>query len=376
MAINAALEALLKSPATSRALSRHYESVIRRIVGELVAGVSNAQAFRAEALLKRLRVLLNELDPKADSAVRRWIKAQLPKVYVLGDDQATASLKAQLRQVGRSGVKGLEPGDASFAALNATSLRGIVAAMEATLGKAKASIEEALGTVVRQTQVSIARSAAIRDASVSGFIRGATSQQVADDIASILLGKRISPEVRARLEATGFNARLFKDFEAVARGTLIKVGKRTFSVRAYSDLVAQAQMREVHKVATISRLQSNRVNHVQISRHSQDEPDECTPFAGRVFYIGAGDDPLGFPALRSILNGGPPFHPFCRHVLRPYVVAVKAQQDVQDALAEARGLPPELQGQDAGGIRRTVAGLSAAQLKKVAPSGAADVGAA
>lgn len=309
MAINAALEALLNSPATSRALARHYDSVIRRIVGELVAGVSKAQAFRAEALLKRLRALLKELDPQADAFVRKWIRTQLPKVYVLGDDQATAALKAQLRQIGRSGVKGLEPGDASFAALNATSLRGIVAAMEGTLGRAKDSIESALGTVVRQTQVSLAKSAALRDASVSGFIRGATQQQVADDIASILLGKRISPEVRARLEATGFNAKLFADFEAVARGTLIKVGKVRMSVRHYANLVANVQMREAHKIATLVRCQANRIPHVQISRHQQDHPDECTPYAGRVFYIGEGQDPAGFPDLRSIPSL--PFHPFC-----------------------------------------------------------------
>ena len=57
---------------------------------------------------------------------------------------------------------------------------------------------------------------------------------------------------------------MFKTFERVARGKMIRVGKRTFSVRSYSDLVARTQMREISKVATLTRLNQNGVHHVQI----------------------------------------------------------------------------------------------------------------
>lgn len=368
MATPLSLEALLHSRKASRALAAQYDRTIRRIVRELAAGVSAGGAARGQALIQRMRQLLKQVDPKADNEVRKWILRETKKTFVIADQEATRELQAALRGAGKVTTRKLRPVEVEFTAINGAALQGVVTAMESTLGAARDQMEAALGKVIRQTQTSIARAAQLREATVSGFLRGATSQQIADDIASVLLGKGIPADVRARLQATGFDAKMFSDFEAVARGKLITVGKRTFSVRSYADLVANTQLREVQAVATLTRLRQNRVMHVQISKHVQAVPDECTPFAGRVFYIGDGVDGNGFPPLRSIPNGGPPFHPYCRHVPRPFVIAVKGEREVDEARAAAREIGDFL-GEDARSIRERIRGLPPAPFRRIASQG-------
>lgn len=368
MALDRELEKLLSSASTTRALVAYYDRVIRRLVTELAAGVSQAQAFRTEALLARLRKILDDIDPKKSKVVSDWIKTNVRKAFVVGDSEATRSLQAALRESPLSVGRKFLPVDAQFTVINEIAINGLVAAMNATMGKARDLIEAKLGTVIRQTQTSLASAARIREATTEGFIRGATRQEIADDIASILLGKRIAPEVRDRLRTHGFNASMFNDFEAVARGQMIKIGKRNFTVRHYSNLVANTQLREAHKVATITRLRQNGVRHVLISKHVQHVPDVCTPFAGRVFYTGEGADPAGFPPLRSTPNGGPPWHPFCRHSLRPYVIALRTDRELETARQASANILDFL-GNDSSVVTQQVKELSPAAFKRIAAQG-------
>lgn len=367
MALDRALDELLNSARSTRALVQLYDRTIRRLVAELAAGVTQAQAFRSEALLARLRKILDSIDPKKSKELSAWIKTYVRKAYVIGDEAATKSIQDALRSAPGSIARSVRI-DAQFTVVNEIAIQGLAASMTATLGKARASIEETLGTVLRQTQTSLARADAIRSATAEGFLRGATRQQVADDIASILLGKVVPPAVKDRLRATGFDASMFNTFEGVARGRMIKAGKRTFTVRQYSDLVANTQLREAHKVATLTRLRQNRITHVKVSKHLQRVPDVCTPFAGRVFYVGEGSDPAGFPSLRSTPNGGPPWHPFCRHSIAAYVMALKTPTEVEQARVAGQEIFPLL-GKDSSAITREVKSLPAAAFKRIAAQG-------
>ena len=147
------------------------------------------------------------------------------------------------------------------------------------------------------------------------------------------------------------------------------------NVRSYANLVARTQVAEAHRVGTLTRLKQNRVNHVKISQHVQQKLDECTPFAGKVFFIGDGVDPLGFPRLTSIPNGGPPFHPNCKHVIIPFVVAFKSGANIAEAQASSAQIPRALQGKTGSEVREQVAAMSDAQLKQIAAEGFSDVAA-
>ena len=181
------------------------------------------------------------------------------------------------------------------------------------------------------------------------------------------------PTLSTRLSEIGFRADMFQEFEAVARGQIVQVGKIRMNVRDYSRLVARTQMREAHTIGTIARLQQNSVDHVQISQHAQDEPDECTPWAGNVYYIGDGEDPAGFPRLDTVVGGGPPFHPNCEHVLIPYVIDFKTADAVEKDKDATKALPRRFFGKGANDVRKLVGELPRKELLKIAPRGVGDL---
>ncbi|MCE5281957.1 MAG: phage minor capsid protein [Deltaproteobacteria bacterium] len=375
MAAARELSALLSDAKTVEALSGHYQRTLERIISELSAGVSRASAARATSLVSQINKLIDDLDPKKAGYVRKWIRKRIPQAYVLGDKAATRQLRESLERASSTDREVFGEVATSFTPINQTQMRAVAAAMESTMGSAAAQMRAAIGTVIRQTQVTLHQSEKIREQTVSGYLRGATARQVSDDIASVLLQKKVAPEVRARLSREGFSADLYNSFERVARGQIIQVGDRRMSVRAYADLVARTQLREAHKVATITRLQQNGTHHVRISRHLMPEPDECTPYAGRVYYVGPLErDPLGFPKLASIPNGGPPFHPNCRHVLEPYVAILESPGAIEERRKESLLLPRRFLGKTAKEARALVAELSPTEIGELMPQGAKDSG--
>lgn len=365
MVVAAAMDQVLKNDAIARRLARQYELTIKRIMRELAAGVSKAQAFRAEALIARMKVLLKQLDPRQAGLVQDWIQKELPKAYVHGDAETTRQLQAALDEAPIAAQRRFPTIDTRFTAINETALRGVIAAMESTMGAAKTQMEQVLGRVIRQTQTSLKRAAEIRDVTVSGFLRGVTPQAIADDIAGVLLGKALPAEVRARLEATGFNASMFQEFQAVAQSKLIQVGKRRYDVATYSRLVARTQLREVQQIAAITRGRQNGINHVQVLRHEQDHVDVCTAFMGRVFYTGEGEDPAGFPSYFSLPNRGIPFHPYCECNTKPYVLLLESPANIAGDRNDANLLPAEFFGSTSQQVTELVQGMSPDELRRI-----------
>ena len=368
------LLAFLNDDRILAALDLQLRLVLARVRAELAAGVTRTSAARVRELMARIKAILLRINPAKASWIRNWIIQTASKSFVLGDRSATKELRDELRtlaiaeQISFGGLR------TSFTALNQTSLQGVIAAMTTKFQGIHDQILARVGSVVRETQVTLLQSQKIREATTSGYLRGFTGQQVKDDIASILLRKKISPAVRTRLEAVGFSARLFESFEQVAREELITVGSKTMSVRNYANLVGRTQSREIHKVATVIRLQQNEVDHVRISQHVQADVDECTPYAGKVFYIGGlPEDPAGFPPLREIVNGGPPFHPNCKHVLQPFVVGFKTKKAIDKAKASANALPDRFFGKTAKEIRKLVAEMKPEDLKAIAEEGFNDL---
>ncbi len=369
MAATRELNSLINNARTVAALEAHARRVLARIEKQLIAGVSAASSQQIAGVVRKLNDIVSSMGVKGKTFMKRWITRNIESAFVLGDDAATRQLREQFKKA-LADPKGIKAG---WGSVNQTSLRTMTAAMEATMGTRAEQMKHALGKLVRDTQTSLNSNIAIQRATINGVIRRATGRQLRDDIASIFLRNTVSPEVRKRLASIGFRGRDFGAWEEVARGQIITVGKIRINVASYSELVARTQMREAHTVAGIARLQQNQIDHVQISNHAQDKPDECTPWAGNVYYIGEGDDSAGFPPLSSVLNGGPPFHPRCVHVIRPYVIVFKTADAIQKDLDATNALPKRFFGKESQDIRRLVKETSAKDLRKIAPRGASDI---
>lgn len=369
MAASRELTALINNARTVAALEAHVRRVLERIQRQLVAGVTAASSQRIAALVAELNATVSSMGVKGDTFVKRWIRRNVERASVLGDDAATRQLREQFRKalVDPKSIKD------AWGPLNQTKLRNVTAAMESTMGLRAEQMKQVLGKVVRDTQRTLTQNIAIRRATVNGIIRGATGKALRDDIASIFLKGKVTPEVRRRLAEVGFRGDMFTSFEQIARGQIIQVGKIRINVASYADLVARTQMREAHTVAGIARLQQNQIDHVQISNHAQKVEDECTPWAGNVYYIGEGEDPAGFPPLSSVLNGGPPFHPRCAHVIAPYVIVFKTPEAIQKDLDATKALPKRFFGKESKDIRKMIKEASPRELKAIAPRGAADI---
>lgn len=99
----------------------------------------------------------------------------------------------------------------------------------------------------------------------------------------------------------------------------VLTGSRRYKFDDYMKILARVVPRAVQSRATELRCLQNGVNHVMISFHGA--TDWCRVYENKVFSL-VENDPYGFPSLRSIVNGGTPFHPNCRHVELPFVVSM------------------------------------------------------
>jgi hypothetical protein len=359
-----ALNALINSRQTVDALVDMYERNLRQLVNELAAGISKPGAGRVASLIKRIDEILANIDPRKSSPVRTWLRRQAPRAYVLGDNEATGKIRNYIKNLSTEQRGAFGEVRDGFTAINNTQMGSIVRAMQDTLSDVKSNMREMIGVTIRRTQLTLTESRKVMEQTSGGIIRGATGKAVADDIASVLLTGKVKPEVRKRLGEIGFRGEMFNSFEKVARGEMITVGKKTMSVRAYADLVARTQMREMHKVATVTRAKQNDIDHVQVTNHPMKEPDECTPFAGKIYYVGPlSRDPLGFPRLDQILNGGPPFHPNCKHDVNPYSVHFQNDKTIAKEKENTLKTPKRFQGKTPSEIRRMVEEMTKRELE-------------
>ncbi|HEV3027550.1 MAG TPA: hypothetical protein VG457_08260 [Planctomycetota bacterium] len=366
------LRALLNNADTVAALEGIYERQLQRILSTLADGLTSAGAARARELLAELRILVHELDPSRDSLVRQWIRENIPAAFVLGDEAATLQLQKELGQVSDADAEDFGALRSGFTAVNQTAMRAITSMMEETLKNAAADIQNTLGLAVRRTQLTLQTDAAIREAVIGGRVRGATGKQLADDIANVIL-QGGDPKALARLQELGFQPDLLQLYKRLAEGQFITINGRNYNVSSYAKMVARTMMSEAHKSGTIVRLQQNGVDHVKWEEHAQKEPDSCTLFMGNVFYIGAGEDPLGFPSLSTVPNHGVPQHPNCVCTLAAWVIQFKTKPMVDAARAIADALPDDVFGKTAREVADYVDQLTPAQFEEIAPRGAANL---
>jgi len=366
------LQSLLSSAENLAALDALYERTIDQILAEVAAGVTRPGAARARETLIRIRELATRLDPRRDSAVRRWIYVEFPNAYYLGDEAAVSGLESQVKRAAEERAAAFPEIRTAFTALNQLQLKAQIAALTDRLSDVHRHILSRAGIAVRRTQLVFSQDAEVREHVIGGIIRGQTHREVATDIARTILTGQVPPAAAARMREAGFAGDV-ETWKQMSKGFQMTVGGWTGSARAYANLTARTMQAELHSVGMITRLQQNSINHVRISRHQQAKADVCTLFAGRVYYIGPGTDPMGFPSIKTIPGGHFPPHPNCAHVMEPFVVAVKSPEAVAAALGDAQRLPKKFTAISTKEANELVGAMNEAALNEIAPKGTADV---
>jgi len=95
-------------------------------------------------------------------------------------------------------------------------------------------------------------------------------------------------------------------------------------------------------LGTINRLREHGIQLAQVSAHNA--ADFCIYYKNAILSIGGEPHPV-YPSI-SAINGGPPFHPDCVHVLTPFVERLASKEERRGGFLHPEFLhksPAELQ---------------------------------
>jgi hypothetical protein len=109
---------------------------------------------------------------------------------------------------------------------------------------------------------------------------------------------------------------------------------RGWTLESYSDMAVRTVTREAVTQGALARMAAHGINLARVSRHA-DACIVCKPWEGRLVSLdGQTADYEGEAVtdLASLPNGGPPFHPRCRHSLQP--VSVRLDQFRRELAAQ------------------------------------------
>jgi hypothetical protein len=95
----------------------------------------------------------------------------------------------------------------------------------------------------------------------------------------------------------------------------LMIGGRKYRADKYAEMVARTKTAEATSVGTANRLLEEGYDLTMVSAHGA--TDGCAFYEGKIFSISGTD--TRYPSLQELPNGGPPFHPNCKHRLVPFV---------------------------------------------------------
>lgn len=255
------------------------------IAAQVRAALDSGDAFTAErrrlqlaAVQATLDRLAAEIDPLAGELVR--------DAYQQAADQAAREIRDL--QINAPEVPG------AFAGVSSEAIATLQESITGRLGAAR----DTVGRTINDTYARAGRRATVR----------------------AVLGAEGSPRAAARQ----LRNELLRDRD-VARmvrdggfGFVDSAGKR-WNLDTYSEMAVRTTTREAVVQGAIARMASHNITIARVSRHG-DSCQICLPWQGRLVSLdGTTTDYQGeaISDLGALPNGGPPFHPNCRHSLQP-----------------------------------------------------------
>lgn len=269
----------------NRALVEFYEDADSRLTQAIKQNVDEFNRLRLGSLQIQVREILTQL--RRDS--RRWADKILPPIFQRAVDESFADLAAINFE--------LTPADAAFSRLNQRTVETLVADATEDLVKA---VEDSGRNIMRR-------------------LRAAELQGVRDQLVSRTLAEKSLEGADVRKQTQAITEILQKPMVNIVNG------RRLNSVH-YARLVAVTRTREAATLGVVNTMLYHGIDLVKVSSHPH-KKDICTPFDGKIFSISGRSDQ--FPPLSATPNGGPPFHPFCRHVTLPFVEELASDAEIR-----------------------------------------------
>ena len=140
------------------------------------------------------------------------------------------------------------------------------------------------------------------------------------------LARKAQAEVAVGLSAAEETFRIRSRVQSLLReqfadgpvSLLASNGRRMrFNAGYYAGMVAQNVKAQARTVATLERARQASFDLVRVTANPSTIGDWCNAYRGRVYSISGGDST--YPPLAATPNGGPPFHPWCKHGIGIYV---------------------------------------------------------
>jgi hypothetical protein len=250
--------------------------------------VLTASAKQSRRLLLDVETILQQLDEDA----AKWLATEIPNGYRVGARMGERGLG----EIGfvTSGLKF----DGNF---HGTALQTLILDAQDLLLQATDGIRRNFRTVLRRTQLARATDKAITENIAEGLIAGKTRREVSKDIVQTLL----------------------RDFSDKP----LTIGGRNYDIEKYAKMVARTKTREAVTAGTVNRMIETGNDLVMVTGHGA--TDGCGFYEGRVFSISGTHEK--YPPLSQLPNGGPPFHPNCRHNLAPFVDELASKTEIRRA---------------------------------------------
>lgn len=266
------------------ALVKFYEDADAKLTKAIKQNVDDFNRLRMGDLQIQVREILAQLSEESTG----WAESRLIEIMDQAIDETYADLQAINYETTAK--------NRAFSRLNRMSVETLVADATEDLAKAVADSER---NIVRR-------------------LRAAELQGVRDRMVSRRLAQGMVRGEGARKQA--------KAIEEILQKPMVNIinGRRINAVH-YSRMVAVTRTREAATLGVINTMIHHGIDLVRVSSHPH-KKDICTPFDGKIFSISGQD--RRFPRLDQLPNGGPPFHPFCLHVLLPFVIELSSEEEI------------------------------------------------
>lgn len=251
---------------------------IQRSLDELLIATGTRRYVIYQRILRELESLTTQTDA--------W-SAQFIASFLDGADKAAVAALVAAGSL------------SAFNAIDPVAVEALTSSLTGHLSKARASIS--------QLATKIFRSPALEREfpALAQKVRRQVGVGLAEGVATADMRARIANLLRPT-------------FQSGLVSVIGKGGKRyTFPLDFYAGMVASATHRQARSVATLYRAREANHDLVRVTPNPSKTGDWCDAYRGRVFSI-SGAHPI-YPPLASTPNGGPPFHPWCRHSLGIFV---------------------------------------------------------
>lgn len=268
-------------------LAKIYQDAAKRLRQTVIAPpgtTDSAREFnqaRAAQLLNRVQGEVSRLKGEATQWTGKAIGQAMQEGLAIGDAQAAAA-----------GIRPGGPIGGDFSVINHRAAEVLARDTVADLHKAADSMGSSAGDALRRMAAT-----GVTNAQVNQILAGS----------AVIEGQPAAAvrELRSALE------KVHGDVVTIQG----KSGPINFDTGYYAQLVARTKTREAVVRATNGRLQERGIDLVKIV--GRNSIHFCTAFLGHIYSLSG--DSGKYPALASLPNGGPPFHPQCSKSTAPFI---------------------------------------------------------